>query len=386
MDPTIAGHSLAATMPTLRVILPRILALYLASRLLLLLVAMFSMRFLTPEPLEQWDHLLFQLLCRWDCSWYLDIASHGYSSVSPTPEQAGMTSLAFYPVYPLLAGAVVTATGLFPHDALLLIANISFVAALVYIHQYAILLGLSAKAAMIVIGLICFVPQGFVFSVAYSEGTFLLLLAAALYHLRCGHYWRAGLAAALVSATRSPGILFLVFAITWLVQRFGLSNLAPWRHPERFIPVLLAPLGLFCFWTLSWSMTGDAFAQASTNRHGWSWQPGWPPTNLLTHLRTGGEALFWATSSLSVFAVSLLLLVRRWYAEFAFTTAVFALMWLSQTPNALLRYSIVLFPVWIALAATIEHRPILKTVVFAGFGLIGGCLVAAWTLGKLVAI
>ena len=66
--------------------------------------------------------------------------------------------------------------------------------------------------------------------------------------------------------------------------------------------------------------------------------------------------------------------------------AVFLLLWSGSVPNSLLRYSIVLFPVWIALAQSLSRRPVAGAYVLVAFGLLDGFLMAAWTLGKTITI
>jgi hypothetical protein len=235
--------------------------------------------------------------------------------------------------------------------------------------------------------LLCFIPQSFVFSAVYTESLFLLLLAAAMYHLRCGQFLMAGLAAALLSAVRANGVLFLVFALAWILREHGPGLLwRPWDNPKVFVPVLLAPLGVFAFWTFSYWLSGDAFAQATSIAHGWGWRPVFFIDNLLVHLSGGATSRFWAVSSIVVFACSLLLLRLRLYEEFFLCGAVMLLLWSGQIPNSLLRYSIVLFPAWIALAWHLEGRAVTTAAVFGALSSINGFLMTAWSLQKLIAI
>ncbi|HET7844886.1 MAG TPA: hypothetical protein VFL14_12095, partial [Xanthomonadales bacterium] len=69
-----------------------------------------------------------------------------------------------------------------------------------------------------------------------------------------------------------------------------------------------------------------------------------------------------------------------------FCVAVFLLLWSGQVPNSLLRYSMVLFPLWIALGQALVRRPMHAAAVFVVMGLLNGFLMVAWTLGKLITI
>lgn len=363
-----------------------IVGLYVLSRAMLSLVGVLALDTLDPGAADLFGNTLAHLWCRWDCGWYQAIAAHGYSAAA-NPAQPGATSLAFFPMLPLLMRWLAAATGLGVLGAGLVISNLAFLAALVYVHRYALLVGATRTTAMLSVALLCLVPQGFVFSAVYTESLFLLLLVAAMYHLRRGQYLGSGLAAAALSATRATGVLFLVFALAHIVRRHGAGLLLrPWRNPAPFIPVLLAPLGLFLWWAWCWHFTGDAFAQASTVAHGWGWRGGWLPDNLWSHMHGNTEARFWVYASLVAFACITLLLRLGLYEEFALCAAIALLLWSGQVPNSLLRYFIVLFPASIALAWHLDRRPVAIAAVFASLALVNGLLMSAWTLGKQISI
>lgn len=379
--PAAAAPAITAPPPRRWTVALSIAALFLLSRGFLVLVGFMGRHTIGDDSPET----LSALLCRWDCHWYLQLIDPGYSTAS-APDQFGATSYAFFPVFPLLARAF-GVFGLAPLHAALLVANLSFVAALFYVQRYARLVGLSQQASLVAVALLCFVPQSFVFSAAYTESLFLLLLAAAMYHLRCGHYLVAGLAAAALSAVRANGVFFIVFALVWLCREFGLQLLLkPWQRPEAFVPIVLAPLGLFLFWGWCYYSTGDAFAQMSSLAEGWFWRSDLPWNNLSRHFSGNASAVFWVSCSLVAAALSLLLLRMRLYAEFALCAAILCLLWSGQIANSLLRYCIVLFPLWLALARELETRPLALAATFGIFGLLNGWLMLAWTLGALISI
>ena len=331
---------------------------------------------------------LIALYVRWDSWWYLSLIEGGYSPVEPEATQPGATNFAFFPVYPLLATAVRGLLGLSPATAGLLVANMAFLGALLLIFEYARLLGCSQRVGIIAVMLQCFIPHGFVFSAVYSESTYLLLLVAAMYALRRQHYWTAGLCAALLSATRANGIFFMVFAGAWLLRHQGLQLvLRPWRHPEPLAPIILAPLGLVAFWWFCFLTTGDAFAQASTALHGWGWHAGLPWRNLTAHLASAdSNARFWALASLLVFALSLVLPRLAWHEEFLLCLSMLLLYWSGTLPSSLLRYSIVLFPIFLGLARVLDDRPFWFGLLLGACGILNGFLMTAWALQWPIAI
>lgn len=359
-----------------------IFGLFLLSRMALILVGMTAQATLGDDGVGR----IVDLGCRWDCGWYVAIAKHGYL-MGNGAAVAGQTDYAFFPVLPLLMRAVAAITGLGLLEAGLLVTNLCFIATLVYLHRYVLLLGLSRSTAMLSVALLCIAPQGFVFSAVYTESVFLLLLVAAMFHLRRGDYLCAGIAAALLSATRANGVFFVVFALAWSIQQFGWRSLLhPWQQAEAYVPILFAPLGLFIWWGYCWWTTGDAFAQVSSVGHGWGWFGGFFLENIWWYFQGSPESLFWTLSTLCLFAASLLLLRMRIYAEFVLCVAIFVLTWSGGVTNSMLRYTMILFPIWIAIARYIDGRPVWIAAVVGFLAMFNGLLMVEWTLAKLLAI
>ena len=326
------------------------------------------------------------LFVRWDSGWYLSVVENGYSAVEGG--HPGQTNFAFFPVYPLLVGAFRKALGWTSVGAALFVSNAAFLAALFLVYEYGRVLGAGFRAAVLAPVLICFVPQSFVFSAVYTESTFLCLLAAAMLAMRRRAYLTSGLSAGVLSGVRSLGVLFAFYALAVLVRRDGVGGvLRFWKEPKRFLAPALAPAGLVAFWWFSFWRTGDAFAQAHTAKWGWGWSADWPWTMIASVLRYGQpHDKFWVVCSLTAFALSLLLLRYRYFEEFVFCALAFLLVWSGGIPNSLLRYSIVLFPIYIGVARLLEPRPLLTGVVLGALATVNGMLMAAWALNRLIAI
>ena len=79
-----------------------LMAMFLASRLVLLALASMTLQLSGAHGLNT---SLAPMLCRWDCEWYLGIAQHGYSTFEPGlayGHAPGETTFGFYPLYPLV--------------------------------------------------------------------------------------------------------------------------------------------------------------------------------------------------------------------------------------------------------------------------------------------
>jgi len=370
---------------TIRHILLPIGAIFLVSRAALLLIGMLAFTQIAQEP-EPAGHTLLSYLCRFDCAWFVGVAQHGYST-TPAAGQPGATNFAFYPLFPLLIRAVSPIVGGDAFFAAVIVSNLCFYVALVYIYRYARLLGLEHAAALLSVALLCILPHSIVFSAAYSESSFLLLLVVAMFYLRRENYLVAGIAAALLSATRTTGVLFVVFAIAWIVRHGGArALLLPWRAPEKLVPVLFAPLGLFLFWAYCFLVTGDAFAGPSTMFHGWGWYFLTPWGNFAEMLQADDIRYAFALLALGLLAGSFMLLRQGLYEEFFLCAALILLMSSGAVVGSLFRYWLVLFPLWIAAARVLEPRPVLTAMTFSVLALFNGLMMSAWTLQKFIAI
>ena len=363
----------------------KIVAIALASRLLLFFVGLFTLYVHGRDAHLDWATWV-ELSCRWDCGWYGTILAHGYGY--SFPEQPGASNWAFYPLLPLLVGGVQKLAGIADYRvAGMLASSVLFVLALGLIHRYARLLGNSERIAATSVLLVAFLPQGIVFSSTYTESLFLCLLAATMVALREQRFLLAGLCAAALSATRSNGVFIVVFIIvqTWL--QLGTRNfLRPWQQPQAYLPLLMAPLGAFAFWSYAYLETGDAFAMATTVRHGWGWAWESPLSNLAMWWKSGPNARFWVLGSVFTVGCTVLALRYRWYAEAAFAAVVFLLIWGGVVPNSLWRYSMILFPAWIALARVLDARESVRMALFAAMGLVGGFVMHAWALQLMITI
>jgi Gpi18-like mannosyltransferase len=247
--------------------------------------------------------------------------------------------------------------------------------------------GLKQTAALLSTGLLCVLPQSIAFSAAYSESPFLLLLVVAMFYLRHGNYLVAGIAAALLSATRANGVFFVVFALAWFVRSGGVRALfTPWQTPEKLIPIVFAPMGLFVFWAYCFFTTGDAFAGPSSMYHGWGWYFSWPWEALSAMLRSDGSIFLFALTNLGLLACSLLLLRQGFYEEFVLCATLVLLVISGSVAGSLFRYGLVLFPIWIAVANALAPRPVLSALTFSALTLINAAMMSAWTLQKIIAI
>ena len=364
-----------------------IVGCFVVSRVLLTVVGLVVLNghpttFPNPMQTHPFEASLPDLYVRWDSFWYLKLAEHGYSMYS-TWEQPGATPYGAYPLFPALMWLVGKATGLSLAMAGVVVSNVAFLMALFVVFALAQRWSSDKIVAGFTVALLSFVPESFIFSAVYTESVFLLLVSASMLLYDRKQNVLAGLTAAVAGLARSNGIFVIIyFGFTLLRERGLVGALRFWREPERHLPIILAPLGLFAFWWFAMATTGDAFAQKSTNVHGWHWAADLPWNNIIRHV-TGtdvrSQSMMWG--SLVAFAASFTLLRRDSWVLFVFCLANFLLFWTGTLSNSLIRYSIVLFPIYYGLSRTLAHRPIPILLLLAAFGVLNVLMMNLWALG-----
>jgi Mannosyltransferase (PIG-V) len=193
--------------------------------------------------------LLAAPAARWDSAWYLVIARYGYR-----PDLGAYTSsrTAFFPLYPLGLRAIAW-LGTPPVLAGVLLSIGAFALALYGIHRLTTLeLGSGpwpapagdrvARAARLAVALTAFAPMAFFFSAVYSESLYLALSVGLFWSARHGRWAWVGVLGALAGATRSTGLVLMLPAL--IIYLYGPRED---RRPDRLGELrsrLLVPLGM----------------------------------------------------------------------------------------------------------------------------------------------
>jgi hypothetical protein len=96
---------------------------------------------------------------------------------------------------------------------------------------------------------------------------------------------------------------------------------------------------------------------------------------------------YWMGSSLLFFLASLLLVKYRYYDEFWFCLCSLIFFWSVATiPDSLLRFVMILFPIYLGLARFLDGRPIAAAVTLAGLAAWNGALMVAWIWSDIIAL
>lgn len=390
------------------------LEIFLWSRAAIWAAALFAFLVFEPNrhPLaSRWDDpgltrdlgAITDVWARWDSVWFLRIAEHGYGG----GEHAA--AAAFYPLYPLLVGGLGRAFGGHYVVAGLVLSLACCLGSFLLLQRLAEA-RLGADGARRAVLYLALFPMALFLGAVYSESLALLLsLAAFLLAERRRFAW-AGAAAGLALLTRPVGVALLP----------ALALIA-WRTPRRGRALGSLALGSLAFAAYPlylWQELGDPWAflkaQGFWQRHV---SPAGPFGGLWDGLRAGWAGaeqlvsgnhhhVYWtavrdtdplraATVNLENLAFLALFLVlsaiawRRFGAPYGLFCALSLAIPLSAPSHrwpllSMPRFGLVVFPLFLALAAVAAGRPRLHTAIVAGSALLLGVAVVQWSLWQWV--
>lgn len=341
-----------------------------------------------------------QIWSRWDSGWFVAIAEHGY--------HAGDGSTAFYPLYPLLVGAVGRLFGGYYVSAGVVISLAACAGSFVLLHRIA-RARLGDDGARLTVLYLAVFPMTLFLQAVYNESLFLLLVLAAFTFAERDRWVGAGVAAGLALLTRPTGLALLP-SLVLLAWRSG-------RRIRALAALSIVPY-LFAFYPayLSWKIH-DAFpfvhAEARWHRHaspagpfGGLWdglRSGWDGleqivTGSTTHVYwpggIGSDPLHGAVLNLEDLAFTLVFLglaVVAW-RRFGAPYGLFALLAIALPLSApssrwplqsMPRFCVVVFPAFLALAS-LTTSTARQRIVIATSALFLGLAVFEWSVQQWV--
>jgi hypothetical protein len=379
--------------------------IYLWSRAALWIAAIFALFFFEPNrhpDADRWDTARMHDLgyftdtwARWDSDFFLRIAEDGYDEASA----------AFHPLYPGLLAALGRA--FFGHYVLagVIVSLLAVLGSFVLLHRIAEE-RLGAEGAQRTVLYLAVFPMTLFLQAVYSESLFLLLVLAAFALAERERFAAAGLVAGLAILTRAAGLALLP----------ALALLA-WRNRERLralAGVALAVPVAAVYPLVLWQQVGDpwAFADAQDRWHrsfsaagplGGLWEglvAGWRGleqfvvghgTNVsgVSPMHAAAENVQ-ALMFLVLFVALAVVAWRRFGAAYGLFAAVSLAIPLSYPSSrwpllSMPRFGLVIFPLFLALAALTVDRPRTHTAVVACSALLLGVAMVQWALWQWVA-
>ncbi|HEU5033175.1 MAG TPA: hypothetical protein VFT62_00295, partial [Mycobacteriales bacterium] len=255
-----------------------------------------------------------------DGVWYLGIAHHGYGPpppIGPDGVYTHLTSLAFFPLYPLLVRAVAV-LGVPYLGAALVVTAVAGAAAAVLIAEWARPLAGDAGAVLLV-AVWAVLPSSVVLDMAYSEALFVAAAAGCLLALQRERWLTAAAAVILAGLTRptaGPLLLALWVAVAlhhrhrWRIEADRSARTAD--HPPRpvlpraVVAALLAPVGLVISLAHVAAVTGRVDGWFWLERTVWrsGFDGGWSALQHYGELFTGGRTAHRLPEVVSAVAVA----------------------------------------------------------------------------------
>jgi len=318
--------------------------------------------------------LLLGVWQRFDTIWYTKIAMQGYAK--------GDGTTVFFPLYPLLTRLVGYAT--FGNYLLagIIVSNLAYFLALVYLYKLTELEFDSQVALRTLIYLSLF-PTAFFLLGAYTESPFLLFAVSAFYHARKGRWLPSSIMGLLAALTKQLGLLLLPSLLyEYLAERgFKLRSI---RWDVLFL--FLIPLGTLAFLSFRHLCIGDPFSVVETYRAEWGVNASWPWNNIFDSLMaildterfpalnpedTFSRRVFYNSLDLAcvgLFAFLSFLSLRRLrlsYSLYMFSVLFVVLLQDFRPPYpiaALPRYVLMLFPAFMLLASIVRSRALRWTI------------------------
>jgi hypothetical protein len=293
--------------------------------------------------------LLPHAYCRWDCGYYLSVAAQNYQ---PAIDRTGQANWAFFPALPAAMAALHRLTGL-PLDASgMIVATLAtFIAARLAwnlcdsYRQYLLF------SAALLVG-----PVALYGSIPYSESLFLLFTVLLQARLERNSFVGAGIAGALLSATRIVGIfagaaIFVEFIAGHFRNGGDWQDLpaALWQRPDVLLGLAIAPFGLGLFILVLYLRTGDGLAFLHIQRL-WYRELSNPAVAIWHGLRAGNEEMVRALATILGLLGVVVLLARGQYAMGIFC-ALCILAPLLTGIESMYRFVVALAPLWLLLSA-----------------------------------
>lgn len=279
-----------------------------------------------------------------DAWFYRQIAFEGYE-----PPPAPRNTWAFFPLYPLLAGAV-------PGDdfamSAMLVSNLAFVVGMLLVAAAALQLGADGEQVERAAFLIAFFPVSYFFSLPMTESLFLCMSAGAFLFAAKEKWWAAGLFGAAAALTRLVGIVLLPALILLPLQQS--KKLTP-----RQLWLLLIPAATAGFMLFLQRRAGDplAFVTAQTLWHRGQWEFS------LMASRPWNFVLLNGVAALFLIVAAVAMLRRRQWAFAFYAAAAVAIPLSTGSVQSMARYAMVIFPAFVWLAGSRLRTPLIAAIL-----------------------
>lgn len=332
-----------------------VIHVFIITRLLIFLTGIISYtafhRELPPEfPLWKGntpsESMVLRIWERFDANNYINIVNDGYSN-----ETKKTTNSAFFPLYPFAGYLLNHITGN-TTLSLLLVSNISFFFALIFLYKL-LLLDYEKRIAERTILYISIFPFAVSFFGVFSESLFLLNLTASIYYIRKGNYIAVLFWGIMLTATRLVGLVIIPVALWEYYSERDFNFL---KTDLKVFLIPLMSLGLAAYMFYNNFIFGSYFTSFDSSNLGWMQRMNWPWVSFIKHFNriiAGTEfRVFYFDIAFSVLFIVLLIYgYKKVRTSYSIMTALLILIPISSnTLKSMPRYGMIAFPLFIILS------------------------------------
>lgn len=313
-------------------------------------------------------------LLRLDTGFYIGIADQGYSS---SLNYNIPQNYAFFPLYPLAIKAFSIIFRLPSDISAIILSNVFFALALVGMHKLLEQMNINKNIIRFATTLLALSPENIYFTTAYTESMFLTLSIFAMLYAYKNKWFLASFFSLLLGACRPNGIMIVIPLMYLAYQQWKMTK----RIDIGWLTFIIIPFGVIGFAVYLHHHVGNYLAfyhtQQAWGRHGW-------------HLNHFGQTLSGMFSGQEthnfiffVFLVisSVFLWKRCFRAEALFCLVLILPSISSGWGDALMRFSLVLYPFYFALALWSNDKKLTKIILLVLSIFMLGANVMGWVQG-----
>lgn len=353
----------------------KLLAVYVATRVW---GAVFIARAATHQAPSIWTgphSSYFDMAQLWDAQWYKIIAESGYPDGLPVDQLGNVQQnpWAFFPGFPYTAKVVMAVTGL-PFSPAAVALNLVLGACAVYVVMKVLQRVAGRRLGLWGAVLLCAFPAAPVLQIGYSESLALLLLALATWWLLDRRYGWSALAVLALALTRPIVAPFALVVLVHLVVRWRARGRDPLSLGQALGVIglgLLSAVSSLLWPALVGLAVGSADAYERTQA---AWRSGGVVQPF--HQALGIARLLWGDRGPWYLAIGAAVLVavvlspwgRRVGPELQAWTLAYPAYLLAVTEpwTSTFRYLLMLFPLWVMVAAALRSRWLLAALALLG--------------------
>lgn len=241
-----------ADSPSIRAAVVAIMALFIATRLIVIAVAaLVEAQVPLVDPTNAFSGApILTSLTTSDAVYYLGIARDGYHL---TPVAGPYHDYVFFPLFPILVRAASILTFGNVELAGVLVANAATLGAMAMLYRLSVP-RLGHEDALRAVAFLVIAPGAVAFAMAYSDSLFLLLALGAFGAVVARRDAAVGILYGLATLTRLPGIVLGIALLMALIARDGRRPTPSWLW------LAVGPIFLGLFSAFLWQFAGDPLA------------------------------------------------------------------------------------------------------------------------------